>query len=152
MIAWLTLAVLMAATPLTLQDLPPQDLPEQQTSLTPKSVACAQDDAFDEFIKELHYSARHKNLARLLLITSNDVHNRFPFDAPGTASFIEAWYLQQSTAKSRLWPTLLKIVRRPCVEYDHGRVIDDGEEGGFYLIANKVQGRWIMTHLTGNPD
>ena len=122
----------------------------QQTE-EPNGMPCTKDSAFDTFIAELKYSVRRKDVSRLFAVTENDVQNRFPFE-PGKSEFMLGWYLRENPKKSFLWPTLRTILKRPCSQIDDIRFMDDGVEGGYYMFAEKVDGRWMITGLSGDPD
>ncbi len=117
----------------------------------PTGTPCTKDASFNQFIVDLKIIVRRKQVSRLLAVTQDDVQSRFPFEL-GKSDFMLQWYLKDSPNKSVLWPTMRKILNRPCTQKEGYRFMDDGDPDGYFMFAQKVRGRWMIAGISGEAD
>ncbi len=143
-------AIMTSALALTLAPGSPLMAQDDQAYTPPDGTPCTKDASYDKFIAELKGMVRRKQVARLLAVTKDDVENRFPFEI-GKSEFMMHWYLKDNPNKSNLWPAMRKILNRPCTHADGMRFMSDGDPYGYFMFAQKVDGRWMIAGISGDP-
>jgi hypothetical protein len=147
-------AIVIAASALTLASGSPLKAQDNEAyvtpDVTPEVSPCTKDTSYTTFITELKSVVRRKQVARLLAMTKDDVQNRFPFEI-GKSEFRMQWYLKDNPNKSDLWPTLRGILNQPCTQADGMRAMSDGDPYGYFMLVQKVDGRWMIASISGDP-
>lgn len=143
-------AIVIAAFALTLASGASLMAQDNEAYVPPDGSPCTKDTSYTKFITELKGMVRRKNVARLLAVTKDDVENRFPFEI-GKSEFMMHWYLKDNPNKSNLWPTMRGILNQPCTQGDGMRFMGDGDPYGYFMFAQKVDGRWMIAGISGDP-
>jgi hypothetical protein len=116
----------------------------------PLMPTCVSAPSFDAFVKTLKSVVRRRDTEGLLALAADDIQNRFPFEV-GKNEMMLNWYLRDQGKKSAVWPTLKKMIKRRCAQdSEQRRWMDDGDDGGYFMVLEKRNRRWVITVLSGD--